>query len=135
MKYLKYLTLIACLSLLIIPAVIHTADAATGLNAATDYLTNVGKAAGLPASSSSSGGLPELVGKIINIFLSILGVLFVVLMVYAGYLWMTSYGDEKKVSRAKELIVDATLGLIIILAAYAISNFVVGSLIKAVSKS
>ena len=129
MKYLKYLTLIACLSLLLVPVVIHAADSsATGLNAATQYLSNVGEAA---YGVKQAPDLPTLVGKIINIFLSILGVLFVVLMVYAGYLWMTSYGDEKKVTKAKSLIIDAVLGLIIILTAYTISTFVVSALIKA----
>jgi len=131
MKYLKYLTIIACLSVLIMPIVTHAADA-TGLKATTQYLTNVGEAA---YGVKQAPDLPSLVGKIINIFLSILGVLFVVLMVYAGYSWMTSYGNEQKVTRAKNIIIDATLGLIIILIAYAISNFVVGSLIKAATGS
>ncbi len=93
-------------------------------------LTNLGTGAGL-GSSVKDNNLPAIVGKIINVFLSILGVLFVVLMVYGGYTWMTSFGNSQKVDKAKELIVDAIIGLIIILAAYAIAGFVVGQLMKA----
>jgi hypothetical protein len=52
-------------------------------------------------------------------------------MVYGGYTWMTSFGNSQKVDKAKELIVDAIIGLIIILLAYAIAGFVVGELVKA----
>lgn len=96
-------------------------------------LETLGKGAGYK-SLSETGGLPALVGKIINIFLSILGVLFVVLMVYGGYLWMTSYGKSEKIDKAKELITDAIIGLMIILAAYAIANFVVRELVKTTIK-
>lgn len=93
-------------------------------------LTNLGTGAGL-ASTVKNTSLPAIIGRIINIFLSILGVLFVVLMVYGGYTWMTSFGNSQKVDKAKELIIDAVIGLIIILLAYAIAGFVVGQLVKA----
>lgn len=92
-------------------------------------LEGVGTGAGYQ-SEASYGGLPKLVGTIINIFLSIMGVLFTVLMVYGGYTWMTSYGAEAKVTKAKNLIVDAVIGLIIVMAAYAISSFVVGRIVQ-----
>ena len=95
------------------------------LKEAATLLNNVGEAA---YGVKEAPKLPAVVGKIINIFLSILGILFVVLLVYGGYLWMTSYGDEKKVTKAKSLITDATIGLIIILIAYAVASFVVTSL-------
>jgi cytochrome bd-type quinol oxidase subunit 2 len=92
-------------------------------------LGDVGVGAGFK-SETETGGLPALVGQIINIFLSIMGVLFVILMVYGGYTWMTSYGAEQKVTKAKNLIVDAVIGLIIIMAAFAISNFIIGRLVQ-----
>jgi len=100
---------------------------AAGLQDATNQLQNVGKAAYGTAPTTS---LPELVGKYIRIFLGLLGVIFAILMVYGGYTWMTSYGNEQKVTKAKDLIIDAVIGLVIILAAYAITGFVVGELVK-----
>ena len=45
--------------------------------------------------------LPEIIGNVIKVFLSIVGVIFMVLMVYAGYLWMTAQGEEQKVEKSK----------------------------------
>ena len=91
-------------------------------------LNSTAGAAGLNTGLASKT-IPQIVGSIIAIFLSMLGIIFFVLLVYGGYLWMTSYGDEKKVTKAKELIINAVIGLVIILAAYAISGFVIKALI------
>jgi hypothetical protein len=45
-------------------------------------------------------------------------------MIYAGILWMTAQGNEQQVSKAKNLLINATIGLIITLAAYAITSFI-----------
>lgn len=60
--------------------------------------------------------------------LSLLGLIFVSLVIYAGFLWMTAGGDEKQVGKAKNTIKQAIIGLAITLAAYAITGFVVGKL-------
>lgn len=69
--------------------------------------------------------------KIIKAALSIIGVLLVVLLVYAGYLWMTAGGEEEKITKAKQIIRNAIIGVAIVLAAYAISAFVVNRLLYA----
>lgn len=75
------------------------------------------------------------IGKIINIALSIIGVLFTVLMVYAGYLWMTARGKEDQVEKAKEIIIAAIIGVFITLGAYSISNFVVPRILESMGQS
>ncbi len=65
---------------------------------------------------------------VIKMLLSFLGVLFLVLMIYGGFLWMTARGNEEQVTKAKNLITAAIIGLIIVLASYAISIFVMKSL-------
>ncbi len=68
---------------------------------------------------------PQLaVGKIINLFLSLLGVLFLALIIYGGFLWMMSRGNEQEIEEAKNIIINAIIGLIIVLAAYAVTAFV-----------
>ena len=67
--------------------------------------------------------IPTVAGGIIKIFLSILAVIFIILMLYAGYLWMTARGNEEQVTKAKELITSAVIGLVIVIAAYAITYF------------
>lgn len=65
-----------------------------------------------------------MVATVITAFFSVLGIIFVSLMVYAGYNWMTAAGEEEKVTKAKDTIRRAIIGLIITLSAYAITYFV-----------
>ena len=65
--------------------------------------------------------LPEIIGKIISAILIFLGVIFLGLMIYGGYLWMAAHGNEQAVDKAKNIIRNALIGLIIVLAAYAIT--------------
>lgn len=67
---------------------------------------------------------PVIVGNIIKTFLSLLGVIFIILTFYAGYLWMTASGDAEKLNKAKELLKNSVIGLIIVVSAYAITYFV-----------
>lgn len=73
----------------------------------------------------------EVIGKIINGFLGLLGVVFLVLMVYAGFLWMTAGGKEEKVETAKSIIKNSIIGLVLVLAAYGITKLVLALVIKA----
>lgn len=81
------------------------------------------EAAGLGQGTTD---LPVIVGRIINIFLGFLGVVFLVLMLYAGYMWMTSGGEPEKVKKAQTTIRNAIIGLIIIASAWAITSFILG---------
>jgi len=76
------------------------------------------------------GDLQPLVARIIKSFLAILGTVAIVLIIYAGYLWMTAAGNEEQISKAKKLIANAVIGLIIILAAYSIATFIINSIVK-----
>ena len=66
----------------------------------------------------------HLVGNIIKAFLSLLGIFFIGLMIYGGFLWMNARGDAEQVKKAQNIIRDALIGLVIIIAAYAIAYFV-----------
>lgn len=68
---------------------------------------------------------PLVIAQIIRFALSFIGVVFLILMVLGGYLWMTDRGNEEQVRRAKNLITAAVIGLFIVLSAYAITYFVV----------
>ncbi|MEK9152326.1 MAG: hypothetical protein AAB692_03080, partial [Patescibacteria group bacterium] len=64
-------------------------------------------------------------------FLGLLGTVFVVLMIYAGYLYMTAQGNEEQVEKAKGLIKNAVIGLVIVFTSYMIQFFVFDYLITA----
>lgn len=93
---------------------------------AQNLATNTGSAAGIQSTRS----LPEIVGSLVNVFLGFLGIVFLVLLIYAGFLWMTAQGDKTKVEKAQDTIRQAIIGLIVVIAAFAISNFVLGSLVN-----
>lgn len=68
---------------------------------------------------------------IINVALSFLGIIFLGLTIYAGFRWMTAGGNEDAISTAKKTLTAAVIGLVIILLAYSITNFVIGSAYEA----
>jgi tetrahydromethanopterin S-methyltransferase subunit G len=86
--------------------------------------TDVGTKAGVTGSTD----LVQIVGKIINVALGFLGIVFLVLLLYAGFRWMT--GGEDGVKEARKMVMNSIIGLIIIVAAFAISNFVLSSLVN-----
>ena len=75
------------------------------------------------------------IGLVINIALSLLGVIFLALIIYAGFEWMIARGDEAKVTKSKDIMKNAVIGLVIVLAAYVISYFVVYQLGSGLIKS
>lgn len=72
--------------------------------------------------------IQPIISDIIKAFLGIIGIIFLILMILAGYNWMTAHGDEQKVTKAKDTITASIIGLIIVLGAYAITFFVVSKL-------
>lgn len=86
---------------------------------------------GLALPSTPAGGPEVVIGKLIQAFLSVLGVIFLGLMVYGGYKWMVAQGREEEVKKAKEIIQAAVTGLAIVLAAYAITYFIVYRFLQA----
>lgn len=66
--------------------------------------------------------------KLLKPVLGLVGLTFLVLTVYAGILWMTSAGDEKRIKQAKDILVTSVLGAIIIASAYVITNTIIGYL-------
>ncbi|MFA7302070.1 MAG: hypothetical protein WC069_07195, partial [Candidatus Shapirobacteria bacterium] len=70
----------------------------------------------------------DVVAAAINGFLGLLGIIFVILIIIAGFKWMNANGDEEKINKAKDTIKNAIIGLIIVVAAYSITYFVFESL-------
>jgi uncharacterized membrane protein len=65
---------------------------------------------------------------VINVALSLLGIIALVLIVYAGFMWMTAAGNSEQIDKAKGILRAAIIGLVIILMAYSITQFVVDNL-------
>lgn len=88
-------------------------------------LGNVAEGAGYDTSET---GINPIIQAVIQVLLSFLGVIFLILVIYGGFLWMTASGNEEQIGKAKKILKSAIVGLIIVMAAYAISWFVIGEL-------
>ncbi len=72
--------------------------------------------------------LDTTVADIIQAAISLVGVIFLILMIYGGYLWMTDRGNSDTVEKAKKLITAAVIGLIIVVGAYVITYYVLSKM-------
>jgi hypothetical protein len=96
-----------------------------GLNAQTAALEG---AANLETMNGSRTGITTVIATIIEVALGLLGIIFLVLMVMSGYQWMMAGGNEEEVTKAQSRMKNAIIGLVIVLAAYAITAFVFSNL-------
>lgn len=84
----------------------------------------------VPATSVSlsnpldTASIPGIIGKVINAALGIVGSLALIMFIYGGITWMTAAGNEQNVTKGKNIIIWATLGLVVIFSSYAIVRFV-----------
>ena len=63
--------------------------------------------------------------------MELVGVIFLVLLIYAGFRWMTAGGNEEAIKDAKQMLLNAVIGLVIVLAGYAITTYVLQSVMMA----
>lgn len=97
----------------------------TSVFAAGFGLDEAAKRAGYEISGKSISGT---INGIIGAAFSLIGIVFLAMMLYGGYNWMSSMGEEEKVETGKKTIIWATIGLVIVLGAYAITYFVIEKL-------
>ena len=109
----------------------------SAVRAVDDFgLSEAAKSGGLISKSADVSSLPTpqaVAGTIIGAILAFVGVIFLVLTIYGGFLWMTAGGNPDQIKKAKGLIVNSIIGLVIVLAAYAIVSFVLTSITGAVA--
>ena len=82
-------------------------------------------------SGLGTNNLKAMVFAIVNIILGFLGIVAIIIILIAGFRWMTSAGNEEKVTSARQMLIAGVIGLAIVLASWAIASFVLGSLLGA----
>jgi uncharacterized iron-regulated membrane protein len=119
----------------LLPALLGVSSffAGAGAHAATfedasGRLEGVGRSAYGESNADAQADLPLFIGSIVQVALILVGTVFMLLIIYGGYMWMIARGDTEKVKKAKDIITSAVIGLFIVLAAYAITNFVLGAI-------
>jgi hypothetical protein len=98
---------------------------------------------GAQAASLALNVAPELllssdprymVARLVAVALSVVGILFIALLVYGGALWLTSGGSEEQIKKAKNVLGRGVLGLVIVLASYSVAAAVQWWLVKATTQ-
>jgi hypothetical protein len=134
-KKIKSYFLIAVASLtlgapMLVPALGGVASAnikdslCTGVNNAASGTTSPGCGT---AGTSGSTDLSGIASKIVNIFSIIVGIVAVLMIIYGGFKYITSGGDSGNVSGAKNTLIYAIIGLIIVALAQIIVHFVINT--------
>jgi len=90
-----------------------------------DIISQVDSAGGNAGYATSSTSTPMVFfASFISVMLSIIGMLFFVLLIYAGYVRLTAHGEEDRLKESTKTMVAALLGLTIVLLSYSITKFV-----------
>lgn len=119
LKKILFSVLFSCL--LVLPTL--SAQATTTTSTLNNTITGPADIM-LANSGLSSFSLGTVIAFVIQAALSLLGIIFLVIIVFAGYRWMTAAGNEEAIKKSQEAIKRAIIGLIIVLMAYAITYFV-----------
>lgn len=93
---------------------------------AGENLEIVGEQSGL-----GSEDIRIVIANGIRILLSMLGIVAVVIVLYGGFVWMTASGDPEKVDRAKRILINGGIGLVIIFMSWGITTFILTSILGA----
>lgn len=91
-------------------------------NFGLQYVTEIG----LPTED-----IRVIIARIIRNLFGLLGLVAVVIILYGGFVWMTSGGEESKITQAKDIIKNAAIGLAIMVLAFSITQFVISQLLAA----
>jgi hypothetical protein len=79
---------------------------------------------GTEAGPSDVDDLLDLIGQIAVLFQVLVLIIAVIMLVYAGFLWMTAGGEEDKLSTARKVFIWALIGIAVALFAFIAQNFV-----------
>lgn len=128
-KILKQiLILFFMVGVLILPYFVFAGTAKTNTDTPLGKLQNVAVDGGYNKTTDETS-FSVILGTVVSVFLSLLGIIFIILIILAGYNWMTAAGNEEKVSKAQDTLWRAVIGLIITVGSYAIWEFVFSKLL------
>lgn len=126
-------------SFMFVPAVraVGVDDDATDPNRPTigGTLNDAATLGGFDTSKTAEATTAEAAIQLLTLLFQVVGLFFLVLTVYAGFLWMTAGGNEEQVGKSKALLRNAVIGFTIIILSYAITTFVGNALSKLATPS
>ncbi|OQB44510.1 MAG: hypothetical protein BWY03_00032 [Parcubacteria group bacterium ADurb.Bin159] len=84
----------------------------------------------LTTSQLPTTPLVTVIGNIIKWVLGFLGLIATIIIIIGGFQWMSSGGNQEKIDKAKKLMINGLIGLIIVVLAYSISWFIIRAIEK-----
>ena len=115
-KFIKYP---AALALLAMPLL------AAAQGAVQDGLNNSGLRSYFGFSGlNSASSLSQLIVGIVNIMLLFAGSIAVIFVIVGGYQYVTSGGNEEQAEKGRKTLVNAIIGIVIIVLAYVVINVI-----------
>ena len=133
-KIKSWLNILFLTIILIVPGLVF--GAGETLNSAADPTTRLNNAAntyGPYTAPATNTSLASTLGILISAALSILGIVFIIIIIIAGYQWMTAQGKEDQVKKATDAITRSVIGLIVVISSYAIWVFIKTYFIQKIS--
>ncbi len=82
------------------------------------------------AQYGETADIYSTISTILRLGLSMVGIIFLAIMFYAGLRWMTGRGNEELATKAKDAMFNAAMGLILIIAAYGLTVFIFSKLVN-----
>jgi uncharacterized membrane protein len=133
-KIKKYLAVLAASAALAVPALVPVAVSAQEQNAdiqgsvctGVELNFDVDGGGDCAQAEGSEGALSDIIRLVINVISVVVGVVAVVMIIWGGLKYITSGGDSSNVSSAKNTIIYAIIGLVIVALAQFIVRFVLG---------
>jgi len=114
-KLFKNVIAFAIVAFLLVPVLSIPAHAQLGMN----YAGNFG------LKEAPTDDPRQMAVDVVKYLMTFLGIIAVVVILLGGFKWMTAAGNEDKVAEAKQLLIAGIIGLIIVVSAFAIVQFVV----------
>lgn len=125
---------ISILTLTVVTLTVVGTAARAEVPALGSNLDALGKASGYDTQlSQEENPLAIVVSQALLALFGVLGMIFLVIVVYAGFRWMTAGGNTEQIDEAKQLIRNATIGLAIVILSYTITYFIGSVLSTSVS--
>lgn len=133
-KIKRYLLTLAAVLTMAAPAMVPVAayaaddpaNVTNGLNCGANLQLNTNPG-DCPAAASGNADFTPLIRRIINVFSVIIGVVAVIMIILAGLKYITSGGESSNVSGAKNTIIYAIVGLVVVALAQFIVRFVLSN--------
>jgi hypothetical protein len=134
-KIKQYLLITASTLMLAVPALVPAVASAACTNTANEIASGASQAANNGStttiacgqSTDATTGIATVASQIVNIFSIIVGIVAVIMIIYGGFRYITSGGDSGSVGNAKNTLIYAIVGLIIVALAQLIVHFVLNT--------